>query len=315
MNCKKCNAPLLDGAGFCQNCGAPVEPEAKVTQPMQQPPVPQPTVEHIPAQQPPVPQPTVEHIPAQQPPAGQPMYNQTMPQQGYVPVMTPPAPQKKKSKAWIAIPIAAAVILLVVIIAAVAGKSSPEEKFVGEWSATIDYTQYLLDDVANDETTADVAAYADNSLLDATFDYTFVFEEDGTCYAELSQESYDEFMDSYMEYLKSALINYFKAEYSQYAAYYTDAEILELSDFASLEAELRADPEFAKEAIDDFDEIVRFTADKETVTFYEEYGDTTEYYVADYTAVSDDLISISFNEVDDENMFDLFQNITLEKIG
>lgn len=292
MNCKKCNAVIAEGSTFCQYCGAPVEGNTE--------PLPNQPVAPVQPQQ----------------PIQQPMdYNnpQAVAGQGYAPNMMPPVqpPKKKKSKAWIAIPIVLVLIVIIAIIAALAGGSS-KDKLVGTWTASIDYSDYLTSEVSDDAEIAEFIGYGDMSVLEAEIEYTFTFNDDNTCTASMTQESYDDFMDSYIEFLRGAFIAYIRDQVDVDPSL-TDEDIFEMTDFASVENDLRNDPELSKETLDDFDTFATYSVSSDTITFYEADTENGYYYEAEYTISDDDTVTISFTEVANENMASLFQNIVLTK--
>lgn len=324
MNCKNCNAPIPEGFRFCTNCGTPVE-QPTVQQPVnEQPAQPVYAAPPVEPQQPEQPQ-----QPAYQPPVQQQSYQQ-MPQQpvqqqGYYPpaqqnqfgaqgagqyqsVMTAQPPKKSKGKT-IGIIIGVVVVVLVIIIA-IAGSSSDQKKIIGTWEGGIDFSDFYANSFFSEDDYEFLNQYADDPTYDMFFEYQFIFNDDGSCYVNITQDSYDIFMDSYVDLYRQTYINYSRQTYPEATESMSDDEVLEALSFSDVEKDLREDPDLQIDALNDFSDFATYTIEDGVITFYDA---DSYYYEADYE-ITGDFMTISFNEVENPEMYDYFQNIGLVKL-
>lgn len=284
MNCKYCNAPLEEGAAFCTNCGAKVEPAEQPAQPQQ------------PAYQ-------------QMPPQGQ--YNAVPPMQGQYQSAMQPQPKKKSTGKTIGIIIGILVVLIVIIIA-VSGKSDAD-KIVGVWHGTIDYSEYYENYVLTEDDVELINEYLPDASFDMDIEYEFVFNEDGTFYANVTEESYNAFVDSMVDTFRQAVINYARSLYPEATADLTDDELLETIDFASTEAMLRDDYGVTMEEVNDFDSISDYYVEDGVITFTESAAYGGGNYNADYT-LNGDLLTITFADDPENDLDNYYQNLQFVRI-
>ncbi len=215
-------------------------------------------------------------------------------------------PQPKKKKTGLIIGIILAVVVILIAAVALSG-DSPEKKFYGDWTFTIDGTEELLD--GDEEITA---------MFDEDFKYevkvNVTFKEDNTYVMELDKESYDQASKALYDQLKKAVINSIREQLPEYADY-SDEEIEKLYEDSTgekLDADMveLIDGSGYEEAAKEFNDEGKFDVDGDKLMLSAglEYDvDEETYYI--YEIVSDN--EIDCKEFYEDGILDPDEQITL----
>ncbi len=216
---------------------------------------------------------------------------------------------KKKSPVGIIIGAVVGVIILLVIIIAVAAAKTDKDRITGVWYGGIDYTDFYEDYILGEEELSFINEYNPDADTSMYLEYNFIFNEDGSMYVNIADDSYEAFMDSYVDLIRTTEINYYRSEY-MYFDDMTDEELLDYIDFADTEATLRGYSFMQPDSLNDFVDLTSYKFEDGKLYFYEDDG---TFYEIEYT-IENDSFNFSFVNIANEEDEQYFQNIWLYKL-